>query len=67
MNQKWCWQKLGVYIYKLVPKEFFKKMGCPKTSFYTKKTKKARKNFAGCKTLEQIFFSPKSSDVKRTK
>ena len=57
LNQKWCWQKLGIYIYKLVPKEFFKKMGCPKASFYTKKTQKARKNFVGCKSIQQIFFS----------
>ena len=59
LNQKWCWQKLGIYIYKLVPKEFFKKAGCPKASFYTSKTKKARKNFVGCKTIEQMLLPKK--------
>jgi len=50
-----------------VPKEFFKKMGCPKTSFYTKKTNKVRKNFVGCKSLEQIFFKSQSIDTKKAK
>lgn len=67
LNQKWCWQKFKIYIYKLVPKEFFKKMGCPKTSFYTKKTNKVRKNFVGCKSLEQIFFKSQSIDTKKAK
>ena len=64
LNQKWCWQRLGIYIYKLIPKEFFKKLGCPKTSFYTKKTKKIRKNFAGCKSIQQVFFSTKAVKAK---
>lgn len=68
LNQKWCWQKLGIYIYKLIPKEFFKKLGCPKASFYTKKTKKARKNFAGCKSIQHMMFGqPKASSAKRAK
>lgn len=28
-NQKWTWQKYGIYVYKLVPKKFFAKFGCP--------------------------------------
>lgn len=55
INQKWMYQRYKLYVYKLVPKKFFSKFGCPKASFYTAKTKKARKNFVGCKSIEQVF------------
>ena len=55
LNQKWVYQKTGIYVYKLVPKEFFKKAGCPKACFITRKTGKKRKVYAGYKSISQIF------------
>lgn len=55
LNQKWVYQKTGIYVYKLVPKEFFKKAGCPKVCFITRKTGKKRKVYAGYKSISEIF------------
>lgn len=54
-NQKWLWQKFKIYVYKLVPKKFFKLFGCPKESQFTQKTKKQRSLFIGCKSLKELF------------
>lgn len=58
-NQKWVWQKFKKYIYKLVPKVFFKKFGVPKASLYTNKTKKPRKMFQGFQLISEVFSSDK--------
>lgn len=55
INQKWVYDKYNVYVYKLVPKEFFKKFGVPQNCILTKKTKKPRKAFIGYKTLAEVF------------
>lgn len=55
LNQKWTWQKFGVYVYKLVPKIFFSKFGCPANSFKSKKTNKPRKMFLGMHTIAEKF------------
>lgn len=55
LNQKWVWSLFGKYIYKLVPKNFFKLFGCPLKSFYSGKTKKPRKIFRGFKSIRNIF------------
>ena len=49
------WQAFGKYVYKLVPKHFFAKFGAPLKSFYSSKTKKARKMFAGMKSVRQML------------
>ena len=54
-DRKWVWQKFGIYIYELIPAKFFKIGGCPLKSFITKKTKKARKMFVGCKSLKEAL------------
>lgn len=54
-NQKWVWQQFKKYIYKLVPKVFFKKWGVPEKSMLTNKTKKPRTIFQGFKSLKDIF------------
>lgn len=54
-NQKWVWQKFKTYIYKLVPKAFFKKFGVPEKCILTAKTKKPRKMFQGFQTVKKIF------------
>lgn len=55
-NQKWVWQKFKIFIYKLIPKKFFKIVGCPETCKLTNKTKKPRKMFQGFPSLKDIFF-----------
>lgn len=55
INQKWVYDKYNVYIYKLVPKDFFKKFGVPQNCILTKKTKKPRKAFIGYKTINEVF------------
>ena len=53
LNQKWVWMIHKKYIYKLVPKNVFAKLGCPKASFYSNKTKKLRKMFQGFKFIPE--------------
>ena len=55
IDRKWVWQKFGIYICEVVPKKFFKKMGCPFRSFYSGKTKKPRKMFQGFCSIKQAF------------
>ena len=55
LNQKWMYQRYGIYVYKLVPKMFFQKFGCPKASFYTSKKKQRRKMFSGCHSIEEML------------
>lgn len=55
-DRKWVWEKFNIYICEIVPAKFFQKFGCPKYSFYSKKTKKPRKIFQGYKSLNQIFL-----------
>lgn len=54
-DRKWMWQKFRIYICEVVPCKFFKKFGCPKESFLSRKTKKPRKQFLGMKSISQIF------------
>lgn len=55
INQKWIYSKLGVYIYKLVPKDFFKKFGIVEELRYTPKTKKLSKKYEGYSLISEIF------------
>ena len=50
-------QKHGIYIYKLVPKDFFKLFGVPKASTLTAKTKKPRKMFLGYPEMDASLFN----------
>lgn len=60
LNQKWCFQKYGIYIYKLVPKKFFQKVGIPEELKYTNKTKKPSKKFDGYPLMKDIFNGNKT-------
>lgn len=55
LNQKWMYQKYGLYIYKLIPKKFFLKMGIPDELRYTIKTRKPSKKFAGFPLMKDVF------------
>lgn len=54
-DRKWLWQKFNVYIYELVPQNFFKVFGVPKKSYLSNKKKQPRKCFLGLKSLTNIF------------
>ena len=54
-NQKWLYQRFKVYVYKLVPKKFFAKFGCPIACQLTQKTKKPRTMFKGFLSIKEIF------------
>ena len=51
-DRKWVWDKYGKYVHEVVPVKFFAKFGVPKKSFYSEKTKKARKMYKGMKSVE---------------
>lgn len=55
LNQKWLYQKYGIYVYKLIPKNFFKLFGCPTNCFVTNKKKQPRKMFQGYQTISEVF------------
>ena len=55
INQKWVYQKTGIYVIKTIPKDFFKACGCPQKCFKTRKTGKARTAFAGYRSLKEVF------------
>ena len=64
LNQKWVYQKTGIYVMKLIPKDFFQKCGCPSNCFLTQKTKKPRKIYAGMKSIQQIFTLDTQEDAQ---
>lgn len=55
LNQKWVFQKTGIYINKIVPVKFFETCGCPQSCFLSKVLKKPRKAYTGFKTISQAF------------
>ena len=60
INQKWMYEKYGIYIQKLVPQNFFKTCGCPLKSFKSLKSNKMRSIFKGYPTISEIFQSKSS-------
>lgn len=55
INQKLVFEKYKIYINKLIPKDFFLKLGCPTKLFYTEKTHKKSKVFENYPTIESII------------
>ena len=55
INQKLVYEKYKILISKLVPKDFFLKLGCPKNLFFTEKTHKKSKVFENFPTIESVF------------
>lgn len=52
INQKWVFEKYGIYINKIVPKTFFQKTWCPESLRITPKTKKPRSGYSDAPTLQ---------------
>lgn len=57
LNQKWVYQKFGIYVQKLVPCEFFKDCGCPVLCFTSLKTKRIRSMYKGFQTISEKLKS----------
>ena len=55
INQKWMYDKHGVYVHKVVPEKLFKKTWCPELVRYTPKTGKLRKKYIKCKTIKEFL------------
>lgn len=55
INQKWLYDKHGVYVQKIVPEKLFKKTWCPDLVRYTPKTGKLRKKYLKCKTIKEFL------------
>ena len=55
INQKWTWQKFGVYVCKVVPKLFCRKFGVAAKSMQSTLTGKIRKMFAGYPSIARAF------------
>lgn len=55
INQKWVYDKHGVYVNKLIPKKFFKLTWVPEKCRFTPKQGKLKTAYAKCQTLVEKF------------
>jgi hypothetical protein len=55
INQKWVFDKYGVYINKVVPEKLFKATWCPAEARLTEKTKQVKKKYEKCKTIQEFM------------
>ena len=55
MNQKWVYDKYGVYVEKIVPDKFFKKTWCPEICRYTPVKKNPVKKFIEIPTVQEFI------------
>lgn len=55
INQKWMYDKHGVYVQKVIPEKLFIKTWVPEKVRYTQKTGKLRKKYAVCLTIDKYL------------
>lgn len=55
LNVKWVYQKYGIYVQKVIPKEAFKKLGVCHDLLFTQKTKKPSKKYSGFPSIKSKF------------
>ena len=55
INQKWMYQKHGIYIVKIVPQDLFKLTWCPELAKLTPKKKQIVEKYKDCKSITQIL------------
>lgn len=62
INQKWLYEARLIYVYKLVPKDFFLKFGLPKECQLTAKTHVASKKYPKdrYKSIDEAFGLPRA-------
>lgn len=54
-KQKWCYDKYGVYIQKIIPEKLFKVSWVPEIARFTPKTLKPVKKYVGFKTINEFM------------
>jgi len=54
INQKWVYDKHGVYVNKVIPEKLFKSTWVPELARFTPKTKKLKAKYSKFKTIKQF-------------
>ena len=62
INQKWMYEKYGIYVNKLIPEKFFKLTWVPESCKMTAKTKQIRKKYEKTQTILEKFGSIEPSN-----
>jgi len=55
INQKWVYEKYGVFVNKVIPEKLFKSTWVPDGARLTSKTRQIKKKYAKCKTIEEFL------------
>lgn len=55
INQKWMYDKYGVYVNKVIPEEFFNETWVPVQARYTAKTKKEKKKYLKFRSINDFL------------
>ena len=55
INQKWTYEKYGVFVNKVIPEKLFKSTWVPDGARLTSKTRQIKKKYAKCKTIEEFL------------
>lgn len=55
INQKWVYEKYGVFVNKVVPEKLFKATWVPHLARFTPKTNQLKRKFAKCKTIKEFL------------
>lgn len=55
INQKWMFQKFGIYVNEVIPENLFKKTWLPEACRLTPKTRKPVKKYVGCKSIKEYI------------
>jgi len=61
INQKWVYQKYGIYIEKIVPERFFKKTWCPDICRFSPKKKQPVKKYIGVPTVLEFIEAQRNA------
>jgi hypothetical protein len=56
INQKWVYDKYGIYINKVVPEKLFTRTFLPESCRLTPKTRKHVKKYIGCKNIKEFMI-----------
>jgi hypothetical protein len=56
INQKWVFAKYGVYIHKIIPEKWFRKLWVPQEAMITPKKKELKKKYIGFATKDSFSY-----------
>lgn len=55
IDQKWVYQKYGIYVHKVIPEEFFRQTWVPEEAKWTPKRTKIQKKYAGVGNVQDYL------------